>query len=58
MSKKTITFKNNKKLVITQEVANVIHQKITDGCRPVQCVEDENGNCYQIINVNEIVCID
>jgi|11BtaG_2_1085332.scaffolds.fasta_scaffold126106_1 hypothetical protein len=58
MSKKTITFKNNKELVITQEVANIIHKRITDGCNTFQCIEDENKNSYQIINVSEIVCIE
>ena len=56
--KKTITFKNNKTLVVTQEVANIIHKRITDGCSTFQCIEDENNNSYQIINVIEIVCIE
>ena len=56
--KKTITFKNNKTLVVTQEVANIIHKRITDGCSTFQCIEDENNNSHQIINVSEIVCIE
>jgi hypothetical protein len=56
--KKTITFKNNKTLVVTQEVANIIHKRITDGCSTFQCIEDENNNSHQIINVSEIVCVE
>jgi hypothetical protein len=56
--KKTITFKNNKTLKVTQEVANIIHKRITEGCKTFQCIEDENNNSYQIINVSEIICIE
>jgi len=57
MYSKTITFKNNKTLVVEQEVANILHKRITEGCSTFQCIEDENNNSRMIINVGEIVCV-
>ena len=56
---KTITFKNGKTILVTQEVANILYNRITDGCSTFQCFwDDEEGRCDRIINVSEIVCIE
>ena len=55
---KTITFKNNKTILITQEIANILHNRITDGCGNFQCFWDDNTGCDRVINVSEIVCIE
>jgi hypothetical protein len=56
---KTITFKNGKTILITQEVANILHNKITGGCSAFQCFYDDiEGKSDRIINIGEIVCIE
>mgnify|MGYP000388363379 len=55
---KTITFKNGKTMLVTQDVANILHKRIVEGCNNFQCFEDENKNSDRIINISEIVCIE
>ena len=55
---KTITFKNGKTILVTQDVANILHKRIVEGCNNFQCFEDENKNSDRIINISEIVCIE
>ena len=56
---KTITFKNGKTILITQEVANILHNRITDGCSTFQCFYDDiEGKSDRIINIGEIVCVE
>ncbi len=56
---KTITFKNGKTIKVKREVANILHNRITDGCNTFQCFWDDAENKSDtIINVSEIVCIE
>mgnify|MGYP001354490377 CR=1 FL=1 len=55
---KTITFKNGKTMLVKQDVANILHERIVEGCNKFICFEDENKNSYRIINISEIVCIE
>lgn len=56
---KTITFKNGKTTKITQEVADILYDRIIDGCSTFQCFWDDTENkSHIIINVSEIVCIE
>ncbi len=54
----TITFKNGTKKEISQEIAEVLRNRISDGCGIFQMFSDENNKVFLFINTSEIVLID
>jgi hypothetical protein len=54
----TITFKNEKTLKISNDVATILHKRIVDGCNDFQCFTDNVKETILIINISEIVCIE
>jgi uncharacterized protein YlzI (FlbEa/FlbD family) len=55
---KTITFNNGKTLKVSQEVANIIKDRIISGGKNFQCFSQESDNVSIIINVSEICFLD
>ena len=50
-----ITFKNGKTLIVPKEIANILYNRITEGCKDFQCFwDDKYSECTYIINVSEI----
>ena len=54
----TITFKNEKTLKISNDVATILYKRIVDGCNDFQCFTDNVKEIILIINISEIVCIE
>ena len=54
----TITFKNGKTLKISNEVANILYNRIVGGCKEFQCFTGDVKESVLIINVSEVVCIE
>lgn len=54
----TITFKNGKILKISNEVANILYERILDECKEFQCFTGDVKDSVLIINVSDIVCIE
>ena len=53
-----IVFKNGIKLEVTQEVANILRDRILSGnAANFQCFSDDSDNTRSIINISEIVCL-
>jgi hypothetical protein len=53
-----IVFKNGIKLEVTQEVANILRDRILSGnASNFQCFSDDSDNTQSIINISEIVCL-
>ena len=54
---KKILFKNGKTLEVSQEVIDILKNKILSGSPKFQCVSDQNDKTLFIINVEEIVFV-
>ena len=54
---KTVNFKNGKTILISQDTANILHNRITEGCKTFQCFWDDGIGSDMIINIGEIVYI-
>jgi hypothetical protein len=53
----TIKFRNETELDITQGVANILMQRILEGCNNWQIFSDENDEPFLFINISEINAI-
>ena len=53
----TIKFRNKTELDITQEVSNILKQRILEGCNEWQIFSDENDEPFLFINISEINAI-
>ena len=53
----TIHFKNGKKLIVDQDTANIISQKLTAGSANYQSFIDANENARLIVNITQITHI-
>lgn len=55
MENKVITFKNGCKMIITQQVADLLRDRILSGiANDFQCISDEKDNTLQIIRLSDI----
>lgn len=55
---KTITFKNGTTLVVSQELADKLHNRIVNGAEVFQCFwDDAEGKSICVVNLSEVVCI-
>lgn len=50
---KNIVFNNGKELKVTEEIANIIHKRILEGCNNWQCFEHDEGLDI-IVNLNQV----
>ena len=48
---KIIYFKNGNNILISQEVANTLRDRIIQGCPNYQCFTSDDGDCDIIIKV-------
>ncbi len=54
---KTIVFKNDRTLEISQDAVNILIKQIEDGKKELVIFKDSKGNIVTVINVNDITCI-
>lgn len=55
---RTIHFKNGKKCSVSQNAVEALKKKILEGCNQYQTFTDNFGECFFIVNLQEIVYID
>jgi hypothetical protein len=55
---KKIVFKNGTEIEVSQEVANILRDRILSGnAENFQCFSDKANETRSIINISEIVCL-
>lgn len=57
MGTKTIVFKNNRTLDVSQDLVNMLIEKIDNGATNFITFKNKEGKVETTININEIVCI-
>ena len=55
---RTIHFKNGLEKEITQEIADYLKTRITNGCKNWQSFDDDDNHVFLIINLDNIEYID
>lgn len=52
---KEIVFTNGERITVSIEIANIIRDRILEGCKNFQCfIDGKSGNIDKIINLNEV----
>jgi hypothetical protein len=54
----TIHFKNKEVILVDEKIANIIKNRILEGCSKFQSFTNEKGELILIVNIEEITYID